>query len=266
MRRLLPTTLSGDAAGGAVDLEAAYAWPQTDRQLVRANMVASLDGAATLDGVTEGLSGRSDRRLLGLLRGLADVVLVGAGTVRREGYGPVRPGAERQARRLAAGLAPVPPIAVVSGSLALDPGSRFFVEAVARPIVITHAGAPPDRRAVLEQIADVVIAGEHAADPSRILAALADRGYTRVLCEGGPHLLHEIVAAGRLDELCLTVAPWLVGGEPLRILAGPPLRGRDEWQPVHVLEEGGSLFLRYSRRPADFPAAPPASPASPASP
>lgn len=239
MRRLLP---DGSAE---VDLDAAYAWPASAGQLVRANMVASVDGAAWVDGHTERLSGPVDKRVFAVLRGLADVVLVGAATVRREDYGPARPSPDRQERRRAAGLPAVPPIAVVSASLELDPTARFFQLAAARPLVLTVADAPAERQAALARVADVVVAGEGRVDVVAALAALADRGFRHVLCEGGPTLLGAVAAAGRLDELCLTVAPYAVAGDPGRILTGAlaeplPLTLR------HALAADGVLLLRYA--------------------
>ena len=243
MRRLFP-----DPAD-EVDLDAAYAWPTPEAQLVRANMVISADGAAAYAGSGRPLTTRADQRVFAALRGLADVVLVGAGTVRRENYGPVRPTPQRQARRVAAGRSPVPPLAVVSARLDLDPQSRFFAAAVARPLVLTCATAPADRRTALGSVADVLECGTNAVDIPSALAALAERGHRRVLCEGGPTLLGAIMAAGRLAELCVTVAPTLVGGGGARMIAGAPLPELAALQLRQVLEDEGSLFLRYAVPP-----------------
>src|SRR5437899_1114982 len=149
MRQLLPRYAE------EVDLDATYAVP--DRPHLRANMVASVDGAASADGRSGGLSGPADKALFATLRGLTDVVLVGAGTVRAENYGPAHPSPKRRAWRRAMGLAEVPPIAVVSGRLDLDPAGRFFTEdVIARPLVLTCAAAPADRRGALAKVADVL--------------------------------------------------------------------------------------------------------------
>lgn len=242
MRRLLPTP------EGAVDLDEAYAWPVGTR-CVRGNMVASADGAAVLDDVSGTLSGPADRRVFAVLRGLAEVILVGAGTVRRENYGGVRPTAARRQRRRDTGLADVPPIAVVSRELALDAANRLFTDTVVRPLVITCAAAPTDRQAALADVADVLVAGEDAVDLGLALHQLAARGYRRVLCEGGPRLLAAVIAGGHLDELCLTVSPLLVGGPAGRVLAGPALPEPVGLRLLGVLEEDGALFLRYGRNP-----------------
>ncbi len=235
MRRLQPA--------GPVDLAAAYAYPAAAPWL-RANMVSSADGAATYEGKTGGLGSPADQRLLSLLRGLSDVVVVGAATARVEGYGPVFPrtfwGGIREGRT------PAPPIAVVSRSLELDVDSPLFAEPLARTIVITCAAAPDDRRSGCAKHADVIVAGEETVDIAAALDALAERGLVRQLTEGGPRLLAEIAAAGRLDELCLTVSPQVTAGDAPRILNGPgpvvtPLR------LGHVLEDEGFLYLRYVR-------------------
>jgi riboflavin biosynthesis pyrimidine reductase len=235
VRRLLP------GPGADVDPAAVYdAGDRTPHEAGRpwllANMVSSADGAATLTGRSGGLSSPADRELFHRLRRVADVILVGASTVRAEGYGPAR------------GEDP-PPIAVVSGSLALDWGSRFFTEAKARPLVVTTGTADPARRAEAAAVADVVVAGEQRVDPRLALAELGRRGHRVVLCEGGPSLLAEIAAADALDELCLTLAPLLAGGTSPRILAGPLPNAPVELDVTSVLEEGGALFLRYLRPP-----------------
>jgi riboflavin biosynthesis pyrimidine reductase len=178
------------------------------------------------------------------LRWLADVILVGAGTARAEDYGGAVVPAERRELRQSAGLAPVPPIAVLSGSAALDPASRLFT-AEARPLVLTKASAPADRLAALRPVAEVVVCGDDRVLPDLVLTELAARGLVRVLTEGGPTLHAEFAGAGLLDELCLTVAPLLGGPGHLGIVAGPAWPGARPMELAHALEEDGSLFLRY---------------------
>lgn len=247
MRRLLPP---GTADLGEDDLLEAYRVdpPGPGRVHVRAGFVASADGAAELGGHSEGLSGPADKRVFHLLRGLADVVLVGAGTARREGYGPVRLPADVRDRRRSEGQGPVPPLAVVTARLDLDLEGRVFTDAVARTLVVTTESADPGRRATAARVADVVVAGDDRVSVGPALAALAERGLGRLLCEGGPTLLGDLVAADRLDELCLTVAPLLAGGGPAaRVSAGAPSVPRG-LRLAHVLEEEGYLFLRWTRR------------------
>lgn len=250
MRRLLPAYGGDPEPGqGEIDeaLDEAYAWPPGAR-CVRANMVASVDGAAVLDDVSGTLSGPADRRLFADLRGLAEVILVGAGTVRRENYGGVRPSTARQERRRACGLAGAPPIAVVSRSLDLEPTARVFTDTAVRPVVITCAAAPGDRRAALAEVAEVMVAGEVAVDLGLALDRLASGGYRRVLCEGGPRLLAAMIAGDHLDELCLTVSPLLVAGPAGRVLHGAALPQPARLRLLGALESEGALFLRYGVR------------------
>ena len=134
-------------------------------------------------------------------------------------------------------------LALVSGSLDLDPGSDLF-GGVERTVVVTHAGTDADARHRLAEVADVVVAGERSVDIGAALDELAARGLRRMLCEGGPTLLSDVAAAGRLDELCLTLSPQLVGGDGTRITHGPDLDTR--WTLAHLLEEDGVLLSRWT--------------------
>jgi riboflavin biosynthesis pyrimidine reductase len=190
---------------------------------IRANFVTSADGAVALDGASTGLSGPADRRLMGLLRMLSDVVLVGAATLRADNYRPVTLTPERRQWRLAHGRSEYPTLVVVGrgGDLAAHP-------AVARAPV-----------------------------PARVIAlaevpALRDR---HVICEGGPTLFGELLAADLIDELCLTVSPLLTGpaSGPTsgRIAAGPPLPAPRRMSLCHALSAEGMLMLRYVRSGVD---------------
>ena len=226
---------------------------------LRANMVASLDGAASLGGRSGGLSGEADQQVFALLRALADVIMVGAGTARVEGYRPVRPG-EEGARWswLRAGRAPSPPIAVVTRRLDLDLESPLLAASPdhARTIVITTEAAPAGRRAAAAAVSDVIVAGRESVDIGAAVGALAGRGHRQILTEGGPHLLSQIIEAGLLDELCLTLSPLLAGPGADRIVAGPGPLHRGAGGPghplglAHVLADDGHLLCRYVR-PAD---------------
>ncbi|RFS82785.1 pyrimidine reductase family protein [Actinomadura spongiicola] len=229
---------------GEVDLVERYAYP-SDGVWLRANMVASLDGAAQRDERSGGLGNAADRHLFLLLRGLADVVIVGANTVRAEGYGPVLPTDAWDGIR--DGRAPVPPLAVVSRTLDLDFDAPLFTEARARTIVLATATADPARLEAARERADVIIAGEDSLDFPAAVAELAARGHRRLLCEGGPGVLAQVVADGLLDELCLTLSPQLLAGHPTRILNGPPLPVPPELTLAQVLRDDDFLFLRYTR-------------------
>lgn len=205
-----------------------------DRPWVMANFVVSLDGSAAVEGRTRRLSGPADRALFRLLRSQADVVLVGAGTVRAESYGPVR------------GECPAP-IAVVSRSLDLDWDAALFTEAAVPTLVVTCGWADADRRAQAERAAEVIMAGDQWVDIWEAVAQLGRRGHRVVLCEGGPCLLGELVVADLLDELCLTLSPLLAGGAGPRIVRGAVVPGPRPLRLASVLEDDGNLFLRYLR-------------------
>jgi len=229
------------------DIARLYAMPADAERWARVNFVSSLDGSATHGGLSGGLSDAADRRVFDLLRTLCDVVVVGAGTVRAEGYGPMRVDEDAERRRHAAGLALQPVFAIVSAALDLDPSSSIFTDAPVRPIVVTGAAAPIERQAALEQVADVLVCGGAHVDTARMLRALAERGLSRVHCEGGPHLFGAMVADGAVDELCLTLSPQLEGGDGRRITDGtfPPAAAR--MHLAHVLSSADTLLLRYLR-------------------
>ncbi|MFE0101966.1 pyrimidine reductase family protein [Streptomyces sp. NPDC059009] len=274
MRRLFPVTdqtaAETDREWELEELADAYAYPQdvsaypqdtghvstgdvsagsAARAWLRANMVSTLDGAAQHDGRSQPISTATDMRIFGTLRGLADVVVVGAETVRQEGYRPARARDAFAQRRAAAGQSAVPAIAVVSASLELDFSLPLFVSPLVPTLVVTGAAAPADRVAAAEKAGAVVVfAGEGAgADPARVVAALAGRGLTRLLTEGGPRMLGQFVAAGVLDELCLTVSPMLVAGDAQRIAGGPAMAVPERFGLAGVLEEAGFLYTRYRR-------------------
>lgn len=176
---------------------------------LRANMIFSADGAAAFQGRAGPLSAPADYQLLLALRAYADVVLVGAGTARAENYGPVRMRPDHLAQRLALGLgAEPPPIAVVSQSGRLP---ERLLAAPIPPILITSA-----RRArELDTACRVVVAGDDTVDIPEALRRLRATGMDRILCEGGPTLLDELVENDLVDELCVTLAPRLAGSQPL---------------------------------------------------
>lgn len=253
-----PITAAGSAGELSDDeLLSAYAWDRPEaapgRPYVRFNFVTSADGAAAVNGRSGALGDGADHRVFELLRRTADVILVGAGTVRAEGYAGELLDAESQSWRIARGMTSHPAVAIVSGRLDLDPDGPFFQQAPVRPLILTAATATAaaERRVALERVADVVVAGEQAVEPAQAAALLAERGFARVLCEGGPQLFGSFQAAGLVDELCLTVSPLLAAGSALRITAGapeavPPQR----LELAQVLRGGDTLLLRYLSVPA----------------
>lgn len=263
MRRLFPVTneTAAQATGGTTDAEGtdrewglqelaeAYAYPDVREPWLRANMVSTLDGAGQHDGRSQPISGATDMRIFGVLRALADVVLVGAETVRQEGYRPARAREDFVARRQAAGQGPAPVIAIVTAGLDLDFSLPLFVSPLVPTLILTGAGAAPDRVAAAEKAgARVVIAGDGmGVEPARAVRALGDLGMTRLLTEGGPRLLGQLVAAGVLDELCLTVSPMLTAGDAQRIAGGPTIAVPKRFELMSLLEETGFLYTRYRR-------------------
>lgn len=241
MRALLPVPAED------VDVHAFYASDWVDRGGVRVDFVASVDGAASADGRSAGLQTPGDNRVFAALRDLADLVLVGAGTAVAEGYRAIEVSGRRAELRRRYGLRPVLPTALISRTLRLDPRAPLFTDAVdgARTIVLTTAEAAADRRAALAEVADVVVCGADSVDPVAVRAALEERGHRRILAEGGPTVFAELAAAGVVDELCLSLTPFLVGPGAGRIVAGPPWPAARGLTLAGVLEEDAALFLRY---------------------
>jgi riboflavin biosynthesis pyrimidine reductase len=250
LNRLLPP---GPPATAAQVVEGLGLWrrpPGVARvPRVLLNMVSTVDGRAALDGLSAPLSSQADRELFHALRAPVDAVLVGASTVRRERYGRlVRDRATRRLRR-ERGLQDEPLAAVVSASLQLDPALPLLADAGARVVILTPAtGELPASASSVEYVR---AARGGALDLRAALAELHARfGVQLALCEGGPHLAAELLAAGLLDELFLSLAPMLAGGEgqagaALRILAGMRLEPAVELQLAAVLESASQLFLHY---------------------
>jgi riboflavin biosynthesis pyrimidine reductase len=262
------------------------------RPFLRVNMITTLDGATSFAGRSGGLGGPGDKLVFAVLRSLADVVVVGAGTARIERYGPVKLPLEVQRMREGRGQNALPPIAVVTQSLDLDWGSGLFVSGGPRPIVIAPARSDALALTTAGKSADVITTGTRTVDLEAALMQLGDRGMRYVLCEGGPKLNAGLVAAQLVDEVCLTLSPrlaggasdglvggWLAGAGPRIYGAGPlPVAGQVrltkpsmrllELSLVHVLEEDSFLFLRlrpnYSGGSAPGPEEPPSAPSAPA--
>ncbi|MFJ8434221.1 pyrimidine reductase family protein [Kitasatospora sp. NPDC094019] len=251
MQQLIgPTDRVFEDPGSPEALAAVYAYPgqvSRGRPWLRANMVAGLDGGARLDGLSEGLSSPADKRIFGVLRALSDVVLVGAETVRAEGYGPAGAPAGFAAARRAAGQAPAPAIAVVSRSLGLDLTAPLFTEPLVRTVVVTTEDASARALAEVAEVADVIAVGRGSVDLRAAVAALADRGWTRILTEGGPRLLGQLAAADLLDELCLSLAPLITGGDAPRIIHDAEMPDVRRMRLVSLIEQKGFLFTRYLR-------------------
>lgn len=201
---------------------------------VRANMIFSADGAAAFSGRVAPLSDPTDQQLLVALRDFADVVLVGAATARAENYGPVQPAGNgaRPAR-----------MAVVSRSGNLP--DSLLVDPAQRPILVTSALAVSENALDRDDRWELLVAGEETVDVTGMVAELRQRGLSRILCEGGPTLLDELVIADLVDEICVTLAPKLAGsqlpGTASGGLSAPTLLRLD-----HVLNHRDYLYLKYS--------------------
>ncbi len=223
MRRLHPEPADVTVAAAYTDPRRRACAAERGRPWVQLCMVSSLDGSIALDGRSTGLAGPTDLEVLVHLRRSADIVLVGAGTVRAERYQP------RETVR----------VAVVSGSLDLDWSWPLWRHP--NTLVVTHeaAGAVPDGVAVLR-------CGAERVDLPAVLDALGRRGIGVVQCEGGPRFNATMLAAAMVDEICLTIGRVAVGGPGERLVVGPPLDAAFTLEQV-CTADGGDLYLRYLR-------------------
>lgn len=243
INQLIPRSVRGLSDD---DILALYSYPTT-LPWVRFNLIAALDGSATYNGVSAPLGNDGDRRLFGLVRRLCDVILVGAGTVRAEGYAGPLVSDEDTRWRKARGLTPHPALALISGSLGMDPKSDLFRHAPVRPLIFTSAAAPPDRVEALSAVADVVVGGEESVDMRGCADRLGERGLGRILCEGGPGVFGGFIAEDGVDELCLSLSPLLVGGQGQRIAAGPEQAPLRHLMLASLLEADSALYGRWIR-------------------
>ncbi|MEZ0352302.1 pyrimidine reductase family protein [Mycobacterium sp. pR1184] len=213
---------------------------------VRVNMIYSADGAAVFGGRAGPLSGPTDQQLLKILRGFADVVLVGAATARAENYGPVQLSDSQQAERQREGRSKPPPIAVISQTGQLP--TRLVSDPSHPPLLVTCAKSAERHNHSSDQRCGVLVAGEDTVDVARAIALLRAHGLSRVLCEGGPTLLDELVDADLVVEICVTLAPKLAASQPLGHRRQPsrlPLPAALRLE--HALAHDDYLFLKYRR-------------------
>jgi riboflavin-specific deaminase-like protein len=235
LRSLLPVagTLSAEETVEAVP------WP-ADGPWLAVNMVSSLDGRATRDGRSGGLSSPADQAIFHALRARADAVMVGAGTARAERYGAIVRDPAVRAAREAPGQRP--PLAVVaSHSLRIDPALPLLADRGSRVVVLTSSDEElPASAATVSYIRGGSLAEQ--------LGELRQSyGVRTILCEGGPTLNGTLFAGGLVDELLLSLTPLMLGGaEPLTILSGPP--ATTELELVQLTEHEGQLYMRYRVR------------------
>ncbi len=227
------------------------------RPYVLLNMVATLDGRATLGGRSGPISDDADRALFHGLRSVVDAVMAGAGTVRAERYGPIVRDPDTRRLRLQRGLREQPLACVVSAGLGFPPDLPLLGDPESEVAFLTPSEASlPAIAARVEYVR--ARRDDGSLDLPAALAELHDRLHVRtLLCEGGPHLNAELLSADLVDELFLSISPLLAGEDPadaqrppLRILAGsdfdPPL----DLQLLAALEHDSHLFLRYRLRDA----------------
>jgi riboflavin biosynthesis pyrimidine reductase len=260
LKHLLPAAADEIVAGFGLDESPAPA--SADRPRVILNMVSTADGHATLDGRSGPLSGPADRALFHALRLAVDAVMAGAATVRVERYGRIIPDAARRQSRLARGLREEPLACIVSGRLALEGEIPLLADPAARVVILTPSSASLPPGAAAAEVDYIRAARDGQLDLAAALAELRARFEVHtLLCEGGPHLNAQLLRAGLVDELFLSLSPLLAGGDPagdgnpahpeaLRILAGPELSPPIALELRGVLEHDSGLFLRYSVRPA----------------
>ncbi|WP_270890005.1 dihydrofolate reductase family protein [Pedococcus sp. 5OH_020] len=240
--RLLLSESGALAPGTELDdasLRELYAAP-SGRSWLRVNFVSSLDGAVTgPDGRSGSINTAADFRVFQLLRRLSDVVVVGAGTVRAEGYPALRDED-----------VDAPVLAVVSNSGALPETVARMTSPRGSALLLTRRQADPARLSSAREVLgedNVVLVGDEAVDLVQARAALEDKGFRHLLCEGGPTLFGHLLAAGVVDEVDLTWAPAVVGGTHARIVRGTDLDV--DLSPLVLVEEDGSVIGRWQVKP-----------------
>jgi riboflavin-specific deaminase-like protein len=236
-RRLLPAGEPVDAGGLLDGLDPGLRAP-AGRPHLALNMIATLDGRGALDGRTGGLGNAGDREVFHRLRAQADAVMAGANTIRDERYGPIVRDPELVALREGRGE-PAQPLAVtVSRSLDFDPTLRLLADPGSHVVVLTPSdGALPPCAARVSYL--------RGSSLTELLGDLRrEFGVRSVVCEGGPALNAELLAAGLVDELFLSISPIVLGGRaPLTIVDGAPALTRFEL--VWLLEHASLLQARY---------------------
>ena len=242
IRRLVPDVADTTIAGQAATLDL-VSKPHEDRPYVISNFALTLDGSATIDGRSGKIGTESDTAMLVALRTQVDAVMIGAGTMRAEGYGRVIADPAKRARREEAGLAPDPLMVIVSGRLDLPWDAPLFTEGYGRVLIFTASDTEvPGTETEVE-----VVRHEDSVDLHRALAHLrAEQAVRALLCEGGPRLHAQLIDAGLIDELFVTHAPKLAGGTGPGIVVGLPEAERElELAWLLADDDSGELFARY---------------------
>lgn len=243
MRRLMP-----DPGPTSVEqqLDSYRPWekPWEDRPYVAMNFAATVDGRATIEGVSGPIGSEADTKMLAGLRTRFDAVMIGAGTMRAERYGRIVTSQEKRERRERIGLPHDPLMVIISGRLDLPWDAPLFTAGAGRVLVFTSSEAEPPETATSLR----VVRHEGKVDLAAALRHLRrERGIRAMLCEGGPRLHGELEAAALVDDLFLTIAPKLSGGDAPRVIEGE-LPAIAPLTLSWLLEQDGELFARYSRR------------------
>ncbi len=221
--------------------------PRNGRPFVATNFAATVDGRATIGGVSGPIGSDADTAMLVGLRTRFDAVMIGAGTMRAERYGRIASNQEQRERRERIGLPHDPLMVIVSGRLDLPWDAPLFTAGGGRVLIFTASEAEPPQTATSLR----VVRHEGGVDLAAALRHLREeRGVRALLCEGGPHLHGQLWAAGLVDELFLTTAPRMTGAEAPRIVEAP-LPEITELDLAWLLEREGELFARYRRRQPD---------------
>ena len=217
------------------------------RPWLLANMIASIDGGTAVDGLSGQLGGPADMTMFGALRAIADVIVVGASTVRQEKYQtPMNKDAVTE--RMARGQTAHPRLAVISASLSLTTDLALFTNPDNRPYVLTTGTAPAERRAALSEVAEIIEAGHDTVELAVALKALHQLGAKTVLSEGGPSINGQLIAADLVDEWNLSLSPRLLGGDSRRAAIGPLPEGPPVAMDLQrVWTDDNLLFCRWTR-------------------
>lgn len=240
MRRLIPDP---DETTVEEQLDPYRPWeqPHEERPFVATNFAVTVDGRATIGGVSGPIGSDTDTEMLARLRTRFDAVMIGAGTMRVERYGRAVASQDQRERRERLGLSHDPLMVIISGRLDLPWDAPLFADGEGRVLVFTASEADPPQTATSLRI----VRHEGQVDLAAVLRHLRrERGVRALLCEGGPHLHGQLWAAGLVDELFLTISPKLAGGVAPRIIEGD-LPGIVPLELAWLLEEDGELFARY---------------------
>ncbi len=243
LRRLLPdagaTTIEDELDGYRP-----FNHPHEELPFVAINFASTLDGRAAIEGRSGKIGSNADTEMLQRLRTRFDAVMIGAGTMRAERYGRIVSDPGLREHREQAGLSHDPLAVIVSGRLDLPWDAPLFTSGGGQIVLFTASEAGPPQT---ETPVEVVRHGDWVDIAGALRHLRREHGIRALLCEGGPGLHGELEAAGLVDELFLTIAAKLSGGEAPHILEGELLEVA-ELELLWLLERDGELFTRYRRR------------------